>query len=164
MGTVPVIAQERGEHDSLRGPLGVSSHNPSIHNEQLGPVRGEAAVGLHAVAHLVTHSRMKNLHAAVLQLCVKFALQAKEHVTLFAPVIRQVAWRVVHESDANIAELSGAPVRYTVCSFMLCRYYGCPVGSLKRNIRDMHIPFIVASSRVMLSCLYSFGSRYPAAS
>ena|ERR1017187_4229131 len=93
----------------------------SIHDEQFGAVGRITAVGFATVADLITHSRTKNLHAAVFQLGVQLTLQTQKHVALFAPVIRQVARRVIDNSDANISELPCTPIRYTLFSCMCDR-------------------------------------------
>src|ERR1017187_3690887 len=46
----------------------------SIHDEQFGAVGRITAVGFATVADLITHSRTKNLHAAVFQLGVQYVL------------------------------------------------------------------------------------------
>jgi hypothetical protein len=52
-----------------------SSAVPSVHDEQSGAVWRITPVGLHAVADLISHSRTKDLHAAIFQFGVKLALQ-----------------------------------------------------------------------------------------
>jgi len=106
-------------------------------------------VGLHAVADLVTHSRTKNLHAAILQLSVKFTLQTQEDVTLFAPVVCQVARRVVNDSYSNVTELPRAPMRYTRFPIVCDRFHGCPVGGLELNIPNLHMTSIMGFQPLM---------------
>src|SRR5579862_3804966 len=110
----------------------------SIHDEQSGAVGRITPVGLHAVADLIAHSRSKHLHAAVFQFGVKFTFQTQKYVTFLTPVIREIARRIINHSDANIAELPGAPVRYAVFSRMRGGFYRCPVSRLEKNIRNAH--------------------------
>lgn len=73
----------------------------------------------HTVADLIAHSGAKNLHAPVFQFSLKFTLETQNYMTLFAPVIRQVARRVFNDAHANISEIPSAPVRHTFFSYML---------------------------------------------
>ncbi len=49
----------------------------------------------HVIAHLVTHSSCQGELAAIFQLRVQLAFKAQQHMPAPAPVIRQVAGRVL---------------------------------------------------------------------
>ena len=51
------------------------------------------------VSNLVTHARREHEIATVLQFCVQFAADAKQYVSIAAPVIREVASRVIDHAD-----------------------------------------------------------------
>src|SRR3546814_1676028 len=52
---------------------------------------------------------LQRKHAAVFQLGDQFALQHKKNMPLHAPVVSQIAGRVVHPAHADAAESLGAP-------------------------------------------------------
>ena len=67
------------------------------------------AVRLFAVGDLVAHAGLEHDDTAVLELGTDLALEAQHDVPLLAPVIGDVAGRVVDHADAYLAELTRAP-------------------------------------------------------
>jgi hypothetical protein len=72
-----------------------------------------------AICHLVAHSRLQHVTAAVRQLRNELTLQAQQNVTLAAPMIREVTSRILNHTDTDRAELTGAPQRHPLCARML---------------------------------------------
>jgi hypothetical protein len=66
-------------------------------------------MGLRAVGDLVTDTRRKHEAAAVSELCFKFTVKAKQEVSLFAPVVSEVARRVFNHPNAYGAKLLRSP-------------------------------------------------------
>src|SRR5256885_16653432 len=85
------------------------SSMPSVHNEQPRALVGVRAMLAVVVGHLIAHAGRKLERAPVLQVGDEFAIDAEDDVTLAAPVIRDVARRIVNEPHADIAELPGSP-------------------------------------------------------
>src|SRR5688572_13382304 len=83
----------------------------SIDDEELGTRRCVGPVRLGVVGHLVADPWRERERAAVVQLGVQLALQAKQDMSLDAPVVRQVAGRVLDHAHANAAEGPRAPGR-----------------------------------------------------
>jgi hypothetical protein len=71
------------------------------------------------VRDLVAHAGPKRELASIIELGVKFTLDAQEYVTLDTPVIREVAERVFDQADTNVSELLGAPVSQPTFAFVL---------------------------------------------
>ena len=64
---------------------------------------------LAAIGDLVAGAGGQHELAPVGELGMQLAFQAQQDVSLGAPVIRQIAGRVLHHSYADISELPGAP-------------------------------------------------------
>jgi len=67
---------------------------------------------LRVVRHLVAHTRRQVKAAAVRQLGLELAGNAKEDMTLLTPVIGSVAGRVLDQPYPNCSELPSPPSRY----------------------------------------------------
>jgi hypothetical protein len=65
--------------------------------------------GIAEVRHLEAHSGGELERAAIAQLAVQFALKDKEDVAAIAPVVRQVAGRVLDDTNPYVADFEGAP-------------------------------------------------------
>src|SRR6185436_2194488 len=82
---------------------------PSVHNEQPRALVGVRAMLAVVVGNLIAHAGRELERAPVLQVGDEFAVDAEDDVTLAAPVIGDVARRIVDEPHADVAELPGAP-------------------------------------------------------
>src|SRR5215213_7491913 len=102
-----------------------------VDDEQPGAVGGPRSVRLLAVAHLVAHPRLEDDDAAVLQLGVDLALEAEHDVSLLAPMIGDVAGRVLDHPDADFAELLRPPEGDPGDAGVLARGDGRPVDGFE---------------------------------
>ena len=93
------------------------------------------------VRNLVAHARSERECSAVLQLRVKLAFNAQEHVALHAPVIGDIARRVLDHPDADRSERPRAPVRAAALARMFGGFDGGPLGDAERNTGHFHSGF-----------------------
>ncbi len=95
-------------------------------------------MGFCMVRHLVTHARLEDKLAAILQFCVQLTLEAKQDVPLAAPMVCQVASRVFDHANPDIAKMLCAPVSYPTFSLVLGSINAGPIGGTKRNAGYVH--------------------------
>ena len=65
--------------------------------------------GISEVRNLIAHARLQLERATILQFGVEFAFKHIEDVASVAPMIGEVAGRVLHHPDPHIANVEGAP-------------------------------------------------------
>ena len=104
-------------------------------------------MGLGVVRHLIAHARRQGEDAAILQLCVQLPLEAEQHVTLAAPVIRQVAGGVLHHPHPQLPKLLAVPAGDAAFTLVLGRRYVGPAGRAKWQCIDVHDRSFVYSRR-----------------
>ena len=92
----------------------------------------------YSVGHLVAHPGPEHEGPPVGELGVQLTLETEENVPLLAPVIREIAGRVVDHPDAHVAQLPRAPVRDAGVPRMLHGGKLAPVGRLERDVADLH--------------------------
>src|SRR4051812_7951171 len=119
---------------SSRGPLPPAL----VDDEELRAGARRGAMRLGAVGDLVAHAGAQRERAAVGELGVQLALEAKEDVPLLAPVVGGVARRVLHHAHAQRTELAGAPQRDAGFAGMLGRLDMGPIGGPERNSGHQH--------------------------
>ena len=95
------------------------------------------------VGDLVTHAGPEDELPPIRKLRVQFAFEAKQDVTFRAPVICDIARRVLHHSDANPAELTRSPVRDAMFPFMFGRHDLGPVGYSEGQFTDVHVGYLL---------------------
>ena len=78
---------------------------------ELRAARRFGQVRLSTVGHLVARARLQHIAPAVGEFGVQFAFQDQQDMTLLAPVVREIARRVLDHADANVVEGPRAPVR-----------------------------------------------------
>src|SRR5678815_2024849 len=93
---------------------------------------------LGVVGYLIAHPRAQREDPAVSQLGVELALGAKKDVTLDAPVIGEIARRVLHHAYADSPEDPGPPERHAALTSMLRALDLRPVGRAKRYGGHVH--------------------------
>lgn len=91
------------------------------------------------IANLIADSGSQNGHIAIFELDMKLTFQAQKDVALLAPVIGEITWRVIHDSDTNISELPGSPMGDSTLALMRGRFYRRPINRLEGNIWDTHV-------------------------
>src|SRR5687768_12531415 len=91
-----------------------------------------------AVGDLVAHSGPQHEGTAVPKLGEQFALQAVHDVPLGTPVIRDVAGRVLDDSDSKIPAVECPPDGRATLAAVFRTGNISPVGRLERNIRQLH--------------------------
>src|SRR6476660_5428394 len=109
-----------------------------VHDEQRGADIRVRAMWLGVVGYLIAHPRAQRKDPAVPQLGVELALGAKQDVPLDAPVIREIARRVLHHAHANSPEDPGAPERHAALASMLRALDLRPIGRTKRYGGHVH--------------------------
>ncbi len=111
---------------------------PSVYDEESGTLRSMRTVRVGSIGHLVAHARLERERAAVLEIGVQFAVDAKKDVALLAPMVGDVTRRVVDHPHADLAELPGAPGRRSGFAAMRGRLDAGPVGGAERDVADLH--------------------------
>ncbi|AIU88083.1 hypothetical protein BCS7_07965 [Pectobacterium odoriferum] len=95
----------------------------SIDNEQLSAGLGIGTVGFRVIRNLIAHSRFKDKNTTVVQFCMKLAFKAQQNMPFRAPVIGQIARRVLNNTNPNIIKTLCSPVGNP-------RFPRCSVGSI----------------------------------
>src|SRR5262245_41367598 len=112
----------------------------SVHDEEFGAAFGARAMGEIAVGHLIALAGLQHHGAAVGQLGVKLAFQHQEHVALLAPVVGEIARRVLDHAHADIVEIARAPVGLAGLAGMLRALHARPVGRAEGYVEHQHMP------------------------
>src|SRR5205085_5631530 len=81
----------------------------SVHNEQPRALVGVRAMLAVVVSYLIAHAGRKLERSPVFQVGDELAIDAEDDVALAAPVISDVARRIVDQPHADLAELPGPP-------------------------------------------------------
>src|SRR5262245_54264433 len=97
---------------------------PSIDDGEPRALRRVGPVRLGAIGDLIAHARQQLEGAPVGEIGVQFAGDAEKDVTLLAPVVGDVAGRVVHDAHANGAKLPRPPRRDAGFTGVACRLHG----------------------------------------
>src|SRR5688572_25009632 len=92
---------------------------PSVDDEQPGAAGAGRAVWICAVGDLVAAPGGEPVGPAVAELGDELTLEHEQHVAALAPVVGDVAWRVLHHPYAHLAELKRAPPSHTLQAEML---------------------------------------------
>lgn len=95
-------------------------------------------MGLGVVGDLIGDSRRQAKSASILQFRLEFPLKAEQHVPFRAPVVRQVAGRILDYPHANRTKVLRSPVSHSRLTRVFCQFDLCPVGNNERKIRDLH--------------------------
>ena len=101
-------------------------------------------MGFHAVGDLIAHSRFQDFNPTVLQFGMKLAFEAKQYMTLLAPMVSFVARRVLDHADSNVAELPGPPKGHARLTLVLGRFDAGPVGDFEAYISQVHTTLVNA--------------------
>ena len=91
-----------------------------------------------AIGDLIAHARPEREGTPILEIGRQFAVNAKENVALVAPVIGDIARRVIDHPNADIAELLGPPCRNAGIALVGCRLDRGPVCRSERNCAHLH--------------------------
>ncbi len=76
-------------------------------------------MGLCAVCNLVAHAWREYEFAAIFEFGVEFAFDAQQYVALYAPMISEIARRVLDHADAKVAKGPCLPISETVVASMV---------------------------------------------
>src|SRR5262245_65522146 len=95
-------------------------------------------MSLAAVGNLIAHSGQQRERTPIRKIRVQLAVNAEDDVSLLAPMIGDVAGRVVDHADADVAELARPPRCRPGLARMTRRLDVGPVGSAARNVDDAH--------------------------
>src|SRR4029453_6105351 len=110
----------------------------SVHDEEFGAVFGARTMGGCAVGDLVALALRQDHGAAVGQLGVQFAIQHQQHMAFLAPVVGQIARRVLDDAHTDVVEIARAPVGLAGLAGMLGALHAFPVGRAKRYVEHQH--------------------------
>src|SRR5690348_8881088 len=69
---------------------------------------------------------------------MQHAVEDEEDMSLRAPVIGQIARRILDDPHPYVAELAGAPARGSPLARMHGFRHARPVGRAERNVADLH--------------------------
>ena len=95
-------------------------------------------MGFRLIGNLVANAGRKNKCSAVFKLRLQFTSQAQQDMALFAPVVSQIIWRVLHHSHADSAKLLRTPESRSGFPVM-CRWFDRrPVGESEGYISYSH--------------------------
>ena len=95
-------------------------------------------MGLSIIGNLVAHARPQDERTAVAKLSTQFAFETEQNVALGAPVICDVASRILDHPDPDLAKLARSPMRDTTFSFMLGHCNLRPISCAERQFIDFH--------------------------
>lgn len=90
------------------------------------------------VRNVVTHARFECELATILKFSVKLASNAQEEVALNAPVIREIARRVLDHANAHRVEVLGTPIGHAPLTAVLCSLDLRPISNAEGEIRYLH--------------------------
>src|SRR5204863_3326566 len=110
----------------------------SVHDEEFGPAFGARTVGQVAVGHLVALALLEHNGTAVGQLGMQLAVQHQEDVALLAPMVGEIARRVLDHAHANVVEVARAPVGLAGLAGVLGALHVVPVGRRKGYVEHQH--------------------------
>src|SRR6185503_9666300 len=113
-----------------------------VDDEEPGPDFRAGAVRFRVVRNLVARARLEGEPAAVRKLGVQLAFGAKQDVALDAPVVRNVAGRILDHAHANAAEVARAPVRDPALALMLGGLDLRPVCRAEWDFRHLHVKLL----------------------
>src|SRR5262249_37204195 len=114
---------------------------PSVHDEEPRALRRMRAMRISSVGHLVAHAGLERERAPIREIGVQLAVHAEDDVALLAPMVGNVARRVVDHPDANLTELARAPGRDPALTRMGRRIDTRPIGGAEGNVADAHWTF-----------------------
>lgn len=95
-------------------------------------------MGFRAVRNLVAHASPQNISPAILQFRLQLPLQAKQNMSLAAPMVGFIADRVFQYSDSNLAEGSGSLGNRTCLASPNSWSDLRPRGRAERNVANYH--------------------------
>jgi len=93
---------------------------------------------LGAISHLVAGSGLQHELSAIGEFGVKLAFQAEQDVALRAPVVGQIARRVIDHPNPDGSELTGSPGGDAPFPGMLNRLDGRPFSGAEGNVVNLH--------------------------
>lgn len=93
---------------------------------------------LGVVGDLVAHARFEREPSSVLEFGFKLSFRAQKDVTLDAPVICQVARRVLDHAYADRSEVAGLPVGFSRLACVLSFRNRRPVRRSERDALHVH--------------------------
>src|SRR5690242_14636518 len=137
----------------------------SIHDEEPSPRRRRRAVRRRPVRHLVAHPGGEREAPPIGELGAELALETEDDMALLAPMIRDVARRVLHHAHPHVAQLPRAPARDAGGARMLGDRHRAPVGRLERDVAYLHrasddaFRFVPRSRRTSADSVLVAGAR-----
>src|SRR3954452_8984591 len=124
----------------------------SIDDKQRRPRRGRGPVrGVAEIRDLVAHPRRELELAAVAQLAVELALQHVEHVAAVAPMVGEIARRILDHPNPEIADVERAPLGLPGLAGMDVRLDLALVGDCEGGGGELHLESCVRAGAGVVS-------------
>lgn len=122
-------------------PRPVVGHAPveSVDDEQLRTDGRRGAVRFGIIGDLVTHPRRQREDAAIREFGAQLAFETQQDMPFAAPVICEIASRILDHAHADIAELSRTPARETLFTAVFRLVNLRPVGRAEGKCVDLHV-------------------------
>src|SRR5215208_5280547 len=103
---------------------------------------------LRLIRDLIAHARREPKPTAVGKLGLQLSGETEEDVSLLAPVVREIARRILHHPDAHVAELPAAPARGARFAWTDSLGDRGPVSSAEGDVGQAHGYSIHVSARL----------------
>ena len=114
-----------------------------INDKEFGPNRRRGSVWLGVIGDLVAHARRENEFATIFKLGMEFAFGAKKDVTFFTPMIREVASRVLDETNTYVSKVLSPPISQTTFAFVFSTFNRRPISGAERDAGHLHSESLV---------------------
>src|SRR5262252_1679992 len=111
----------------------------SVDDIELRAAATRGSMRLGAIGHLVADAGREREGAPVGELRFQLALETQQEMTLAAPVVGDVARRVLEHAHAHRAELARAPARLAAGTRVRRDLDATPVDESERQLVDLHL-------------------------
>jgi len=135
---VGIPAEIRGRVRSLTVAVRWGVDWSLIDDEEACSGRRSGSVRLVAIAYLIAGSGSQGEGSAVGKFGDQLAFETQKNVSFLAPMVGEIAGRILHHADADVAEGLRAPQREAGISGMRRRRDLIPGGGRERGRKDLH--------------------------
>ena len=111
----------------------------SVDNKELNSGWSIRTMRFCVVGHLIARTRGQRKLPPICKLCLQFTFQAKQDMTLCAPMIGKVTGTVFDKTDSDIVELLCAPGSRSRFPLVFGRLYLRPNGDAERDVFHLHV-------------------------
>src|SRR3954465_6922356 len=110
----------------------------SVDDEEPGAAIGARAMRQGAVGHLIALALLQHHRAAVGQLGLQLAVEHQQDMALLAPMIGEIARRVLDHAHPDVVEGPGAPIGLAGLTRVLGALHAVPVGRAEGYVEHQH--------------------------